>query len=255
MLKINANAEKKLTFEVQLGGITDYENLRSYFRLVFNEVEYGFPARVTSNSISLTLPPLNKVIGSGIKEGDEAEIRLEVIADGHYLTPWSDRAKLSNPLIVEAKIRDDNFIPNPALETRLVVEEDGAKQSVTLKEKKIDPSDDIVNKVVEKLAQKLSPVKEEKEEDEKDEKVEEQKVVKEEKVTKPKQTPGKKTQLTEFKHQLTKEHILRYMEGKGTKNPKIQKIIYEQAEAKANGSRPFDIFKQVVKLIEKNKKS
>jgi hypothetical protein len=277
MLRLNVNQEKQLTFEVQIGGVADYDKLESYFRITINEVGYVFPARVSSNSITVNLPPLNKVIGQQMREGDEAEIKLEVIADGHYLTPWSDRAKFSNPLVVEAKIKDNGFVANPHFQTTLKVEEDGAKHTTVISEKEIDPSDDIVNRVVEKLASKLALNKEQEEEDSAgdEEEVEEQ-VIKETKLRKKKVPknidnlvsekfnklfPSKKKSgrhggmnLNEFKKALSKDDILRYMERSGTKNPKIQKVIYEQAELTAKGSNPIDVLKQVIKIVNRKKK-
>jgi len=268
MLLLNVTEEKHLTFEVQIGGVADYEKMESFFRVVLEGIEYGFRAVIGNNTISVALPPLNKVIGARIKEGDEAEIKLEVIADGHYLTPWTDRAKLSNPLIVEAKIRDNAFVANPTLQTTLTVTDDGATQKAIVHEKKkeeIDQTDDIVNRVVEKLAEKLSLNKEQPE------------VVVKKPVTKPakkvtkdidhlvsetisKITGGKKKagkftgmSLNEFKKTLTEKDIYTYMAKAGTKNPKIQKVVYEQAEMAAKGSNPIDILQQVIKIVSKKK--
>ena len=99
--------------------------------------------------------PLNQVVGKKIKEGDEAEVKLEIVADGHYLTPWSDRAKMSNPLVIEAKIKDDGFIPNPTLKTQLVVSEDGARQTTTVKED-VKAEEDLTDKIVDKLSEKFA---------------------------------------------------------------------------------------------------
>jgi hypothetical protein len=159
MLRLNVNEAKQLTFEVQIGGVHG-DQIDSFFRIVFEDVEYGFPAKVGRDSITVDLPPLNQVVGKKIKEGDEAEVKLEIIADGHYLTPWSDRAKMSNPLVIEAKIRDDGFIPNPTIKTELVISEDGAKQKTTVKEDvatEEDLTDKIVNKLSEKFAELIKP--------------------------------------------------------------------------------------------------
>ena len=154
MLRLNVNEAKQLTFEVQIGGVHG-DQIDSFFRVVFEDVEYGFPAKVGRDSITVDLPPLNQVVGKKIKEGDEAEVKLEIIADGHYLTPWSDRAKMSNPLVIEAKIRDDGFIPNPTLKTQLVVSEDGARQKTTVKED-VATEEDLTDKIVSKLSEKFA---------------------------------------------------------------------------------------------------
>jgi len=156
MLRLNVNEEKRLTFEVQIGGV-NYDNVISTFKLVLNEVEYGFPAKVGRETITVDLPPLNKIIGAKISEGDEAEVRLELIADGHYLTPWQDNARLSNPLVIEAKIKDDSFKPNPSLKTRLVVSEDGARQKTVVEEKtpEEESEEDLTERIVSRLSEKF----------------------------------------------------------------------------------------------------
>jgi len=154
MLRLNVNEAKQLTFEVQIGGVHG-DQIDSFFRIVFEDVEYGFPAKVGREAITVDLPPLNQVVGKKIKEGDEAEVKLEIVADGHYLTPWSDRAKMSNPLVIEAKIKDDGFVPNPTLKTQLVVSEDGARQKTTVKED-VPTEEDLTDKIVSKLSEKFA---------------------------------------------------------------------------------------------------
>ena len=302
MLRLNVNEAKQLTFEVQIGGVHG-DNIDSYFRIVFEDVEYGFPAKVGRESITVDLPPLNQVVGKKIKEGDEAEVKLEIVADGHYLTPWSDRAKMSNPLVIEAKIKDDGFVPNPTLKTQLVVSEDGARQRTTVKEDvatEEDITDKIVSKLSEKFADLIKPkaevksakmqvveescgkkhVKEEDDmEDEADEapaeKIEEQEEVKEseplttgamEKIlaqtiqklglhTEGSRTTKKKKELTleQFKRNLTKEDIFKYMDRAGTKNTQIQEIVYEQAVLAAKNSTPVEVLRQVINIMKKKK--
>jgi len=159
MLKINVNQEKQLTFEVQIGGV-NHDQVSSQFKISIGEIAYTFPARVGKDEIVVDLPPLHKVIGSKIKEGDEADITLEIVADGHLLTPWKDKAILSNPLVIEATIKDGDFVANPAFQANLVVKDDGAKQITTLEHKKSEPAsvsteDTMMNNIIEKLSSKL----------------------------------------------------------------------------------------------------
>ena len=289
MLKLNVNEEKQLTFEVQIGGV-NYDQVTSHLRIVIGEVEYGFPARVGSESITVDLPPLNKIIGTKLKEGEEVEVKLEMIADGYYLTPWQDTLKISNPLVIEAKIKDDGFVPNPAIKTSLVVSEDGAKQKTTLSEKEekeeektsdkedkkvVEPSDEMVGKLAEKLVTLLGKqegkVIEESPKEVKEEKVSKIVEPKKEAVIESKmgaieklltdtvnkiQTEGKKTtkkkiSLQELKQNVTEEDIMSYIENAGTKNPKIKEIIYEQASVASTKHTPFEILRQVVKIMKK----
>lgn len=291
MLKLNVNEERQLTFEVQIGGV-NYDQVTSHLRIVIGEVEYGFPARVGSESISVDLPPLNKIIGTKLKEGEEVEVKLEMIADGYYLTPWQDTIKISNPLVIEAKIKDDGFVPNPAIKTSLVVAEDGAKQTTTLSEKEkevevekpsmkdekeTDKDDVMLGKLAEKLVTLLGKqegkvIKEEKEE-EKENKEKDSKVVKPKKepvveskmgaieklltdtvnkIQTESKTPTKrKINLQELKQNVTEEDVMKYIENAGTKNPKIKEIIYEQASAASSKHTPFEILRQVVKIMKK----
>ncbi len=292
MLRLNANKEKELTFEVQMGGVADFDKVESYFRIITEDnIEYGFPCRITSNStIHVSLPPLNKVIAKRMREGDEVEIRLDVIVDGHYLAPWKDRAKISNPLVIEAKIKDDDFTKNAAFETKLVSESGGQSQGIIVREKEADTSDDFITKVASKFKELMETpnVKEqdeppgpigdegEEEEEEEKEKVEEKCKPKAEQEEKPITTKdverllsetieklnlsGKTTKkskkevtLEEFKRNLTEKDIYKYISKAGTKNPKIQNIIYEQASALAKTSEPIDILKQVIKVMKKKK--
>lgn len=299
MLRLNVNEAKQLTFEVQIGGVHG-DQIDSYFRIVFEDVEYGFPAKVGRESITVDLPPLNQVVGKKIKEGDEAEVKLEIVADGHYLTPWSDRAKMSNPLVIEAKIKDSGFVPNPTLKTQLVVSEDGARQKTTVKED-VATEEDITDKIVSKLSEKFADLikpkaevksakmqvveescgkKHMKEEDESDaEEVEDEKDEKEEveestplttgameKIlaqtisklglhTEGSRTTKKKKELTleQFKRNLTKEDIFKYMDRAGTKNTQIQEIVYEQAVLAAKNSTPVEVLRQVINIMKKKK--
>jgi len=123
MLNFNVNEEKELTFEVQVGGVSQ-DQLTGYFRVIVEKVEYGFPVKIGTDIITVNLPPLNKIVNNEIREGYEAEVRLDIIADGQYLMPWQDKAKLSNPVVIEAKIKDDKVLSDrPSLQTRLIVKE------------------------------------------------------------------------------------------------------------------------------------
>ena len=263
MLKLSANKEKQLTFEIQIGGVTNFDQVQSFFRISYDDVEYGFPCKVTNESIQVTLPPLNKVIAKRIKEGDEVDIKLEVVVDGLYLIPWQDRARLSNPLVIEAKIKDNEFVKNASFSTTLIQDKGGQKQGVIIKEKEEDLTSDFIDKLVEKLASKLSTTKEEpiveiKEGKTKDVKKDMDVVVSEKLDKIPSKHKLKKKyngmSLNELKNRLTKEDVFRYMDRAGTKNKQVQEVIYEQAEVAAKGSRPIDILKQVIKVLSKKKR-
>ena len=282
MLRLSANEKRQLTFEVQIGGVSDFDKIESFFRIVFEGVEYGFPCKVTSEAIQVDLPPLNKVIARRIREGDEVEIKLEVIVDGHYLLPWTDRAKLSNPLVIEAKIKDDGFVKNASFKTTLLTDEGGQTQGVVVKEKEEKPIPDITEDFVDKVAEKLKtliekpkvqeqddivPSEDEEDEEGKDENPIEEKAVTRTDVerllsetieklnlneTNPKKEK-KKITLKEFKQNLTKDDIYKYMHRAGTTNEKIKDIVYEQAVTLAKSAEPVEILRNVIQIMKKKK--
>ena len=161
MLKLNVNQEKQLTFEVQIGGVQS-DQVSSHLRIEIDDVEYGFPAQVGNESISVNLPPLRTVTARKLKEGEEVQVKLEIIADGNYLTPWQDTFRLSNPLVVEAKIVDDEFTSAPAFKTKLVSTKGNAgdqSQGVMIEQVDADPVDHeeaLTEKIANKLAEKLA---------------------------------------------------------------------------------------------------
>lgn len=284
MLRLSANEEKELTFEVQIDGVSDFDKVESFFRIVLEGIEYGFPCKVTKESITVSVPPLNKVMAKRIREGEEVDIKLEVVVDGLNLIPWRDRAKLSNPLVIEAKIKDDKFTAKPKFATTLV-SEGGQKQKVIVKEQEVEPKEEIsenfIDQIVSKLHNLLKPEKV-KEQDEippmKDEDKEEkegkptserkEKIVNKKDVEnllnetinnfklnetrKPKKNKKSLT-LQEFKKNLTEDDIYKYMERAGTKNPKIQKIVYEQALEVSKSAEPIEILKHVINIMKKKK--
>lgn len=197
MLKLNVNQEKQLNFEMQIGGVQT-DDIVSFLRIEIDKIEYGFPAEVKQETITVNLPALKSVVAKKLKEGDEVTVKLEVIADGQQITPWKDTFVLSYPLVVEAKIIDKESKLSPILKTKLVSSSS---------------------------------------------------IVKEEKIIKPIQKPKKKIDIKN----ITEDDVYKYMTRAGTKNPKIQKIIYEQSIAAAKSGKPFKILQQVIKTLKKRK--
>lgn len=281
MLKLNVNQEKQLTFEVQIGGVQS-DKVSSHLRIVIDEIEYGFPALVGKESITVNLPPLRSVTARSLKEGEEVQVKLDIIADGNYLTPWSDSFVLSNPLVVEARIMDSDFKNPPAFKTKLVQEGSPGdrKQGVRiereivkegdepeLKNKYISESeeDDLTEKIVNKLAEKLSKgfnskkKKTVREEEDKQDKMEDtvsdDDVEDEETPPSPVKKESRKVSKVSKSDLLnmTEEDVYAYMDRAGTKNEQIQKIIYEQAEIAAGSSKPYKVLGHVIKLLKSKK--
>lgn len=193
MLKLNVNQEKQLNFEIQISGV-QADQLSSFLRIEIDEIEYGFPAQVKQESVTVNLPALKTVVARKLKEGTEVNVKLEIIADGHHLIPWKDTFILSYPLVIEAKIIEDDSNSIPTFKTKLVTKSRSTK-----------------------------------------------KVIQENKISKK-----------EIKN-ISEEGVYEYMARAGTKNEKIQKLIYEQAEIAAGTSVPVDVLKYVVKILKKKR--
>ncbi len=253
MLRLNINQEKQITFEVQIGGI-NYDQVESRFNIIIGEIEYSFPAKVGPDTITVNLPSLNKIVGTKIHEECEAEVKLEVIADGHYSTPWKDKATLLNPVVIEVKLKDPELevISKPTLKTKVIIDENN--QVVTSKENK-----KVVSKECNRVHKEDEDQEPEKKEKELEETIEDRTEALEKllnnTINKFKLSGNKKftkkTGLTEFKKNLTKEDVFRYIEKKGTKKPEVQEIIYEQARKVAKNDNPAYILVEVYKILKK----
>jgi len=252
MLKLNVNEEKQLNFEIQIGGVQT-DQVSSFLRIEIDQVEYGFPAQVAQDSITVDLPALRTVTARKLNEGEEVDVKLEIVADGHYLTPWSDKFTLSNPLVIEAKIIDADFKNTPAFKTKLVQtgKSGDQKQGVVVEaeEEKVtihETEEEMTQRIVNKLAEKIGPMMKGK--SDKQIVQEDKAVQKEEKAI----APVKKVSTVDVKN-ITEEGVYAYMARAGTKNETIQKIVYEQAEVAAGNSRPVEVLRQVVKLMKSKK--
>jgi hypothetical protein len=265
MLKLNVNEEKQLNFEIQIGGVQT-DQIKSTLRLEIDGVQYGFPAVVGQESIQVDLPALNTVVAKRLKEGTEVQAHLDIIADGHHLSPWSDSFILTNPLVIEAKIVDVGFKEAPAFKTRMVTKgESGDRSQGVMIEKEIvekdekrtvtETEEEMTERIVNKLAEKLSPMMQgsggtitEDKAVKKAVKSSKKEVVKEEKAIEP----VKKVSKVDVKN-ITEEGVYAYMARAGTKNETVQRLIYEQAEVAAGSSKPVEVLRQVVKLLKSKK--
>jgi hypothetical protein len=128
MLKINGNQDKELTFEVEIGGVA-IDSITAKFRLVLDEIEYGFPAKVTEKAIYVEIPSFRKVLHRKIKEGETIQARLDLISDGSVVSPWTDTLEITEFVVSEAKL----------------VEEDARDKAKTLRERKNKPDEDSID--------------------------------------------------------------------------------------------------------------
>jgi len=136
MLKLQQNKSKKLTFEIEVGGI-EHENLNGYFRFSLDGIEYGFPLNINKEKMSVELQALGTLVSRQIQEHEAIEARVDIIGNGYYINPWKDTMKVSNPISVQSKLVEEEEVP----EVKLIVKEeveDVPKKPVIKESKKVE---------------------------------------------------------------------------------------------------------------------
>lgn len=103
MMEFDANKPKNFKFDINIDGISP-DVLVGFLRLEINNIEYGFPAEIRSESISADIPALKGIIHRELKNGERIRARLDVIGDGYYMGPWSDELVVKSSVVLEAKL-------------------------------------------------------------------------------------------------------------------------------------------------------
>jgi hypothetical protein len=274
MLKINANQDKELTFEVEIGGVS-IDSISAKFRLVLDEIEYGFPAKVTDQAIYVEMPALRKILHRKVKEGENIQARLDLTSDGNVVSPWTDILEVSDFVVSEAKLVDKDA--RDKAKTLREKKEDVVEESSDLDEKVrrklaekkgedgpqgkysalggADADVEMTNKIIDKLNEKLfggTKTRREKQLEALNEKTDITISRRKAKSTfSPRRASNTKGITKEMLQNFTKDDVLSYMSRAGTTNPKVQGILYEQAETAAKSDRPVKILKEVIKILKK----
>ena len=162
--------------------------LEGMLRFMIDNVEYGSPASISATEINVEIPPLKRLVQREMQEGEKFSARLDVYGDQHYLKPWSGEFVVKNPVIVEAKIKESEDVITDKPEIRLTVTESGET----------------------KAKKKLSEMK------------------RATRAPQPKVKSGKFKNIDDFKKNLTREDVFKWLTKNGTKNPEIQELVYEQ---------------------------
>ncbi len=211
MLNININDSRDLNFKIELSGIAPSQ-LEGRLRLVIDNIEYGIPAKIKEGSIDIVIPPLKNLIQRELKEGETFAAKLDVHGDGNYLNPWSGEFQIHNPVALEAKI---------------IEPEDKTSISVSINESRTTKQTKTKTRGKQKAKNKINEMKA--------------------KVSKVKKYKDKE----DFKNKLTKEDVISWLYKKGTKNPQVQEIIYEQAISEGGSGKPYKVLMQLTKVIKK----
>jgi len=261
MLYIKADEPRTLTFEVDIRGVGQGE-LKGYVRLNINDAEHGFPVSIDDGMITADIPPLTEVVRlKTIEDGDVIEAKLELMTDQHIFTPWEGEVKISVPMGIKAKLSNESMKPvndgGPMVAKVVETKEDKAASKEKISE--FDTSEETMLKDNQKKYKKelmamvadtvkqmgLVPSGSAPET-----LMEDDKLVKE--VKKQKKLNEKDLLKKKIKN-ITEDQIYKYMEKAGTKNRKIQELIYEQSVAAAGSGEPFKVLKQVVKILKKRR--
>ena len=225
MLYLNPNKEKVLTFEVELSGASSTE-VNGFVRFfISDEVQLGFPVAVGDTQIQAVIAPLKTLMKKNVKNGTVFEAQLDLYtADQDYFSPWKGEIEVKMPVTIEAKIADEG---------ENISESGGVKKAgVKVKSVSEGKSDKKKEQIVEERLTKYRDVK----------------------TTNVKPRPVKKEPTVEdLRKHVNEEFIYKYMAKVGTKNKRIQNIIYEQAIGAAESGDQYKVFKQVVKILGKKK--
>jgi hypothetical protein len=280
MLYLKADEPRTLTFEVDIRGVGKSE-LKGYVRLFINDAEHGFPVSIDDGIITADIPPLTEIIRlKTMEDGDVIEAKLDLMTDQHIFTPWQGEVKVSVPMGIKAKLSNETLRPvnsgssmvakvvetkqdkEATKKTKKVVQEFDTSEEKMLKVTQEKYKEDLMAMVADTIKQMGLVPGESKQESlmEKNS----GRTTKKEDGTKERKTPDKILEEVQRQSKLnerdllikklkniTEEQIYKYMEKAGTKNPKIQTLVYEQAVAAAQSGEPFKVLQQVVKILKK----
>jgi hypothetical protein len=274
MLKINGNQDKEITFEVEIGGVA-IDSISSKFRIVLDDIEYGFPAKVSEQSIIVELPALRKVLHRKLKEGESVQARLDLMSDGNVISPWNDDLQVSELVVSEALLLDEEtgdarakakYLKERAERVSTRVDDsdlpidERIRKKLAEKKQEIDnvsnmsSSEDVEmsSKIIDKLSEKLLGTKKTKREQQLERLSENDYIISRKKSAFSPRRANKTKGLTlETIKQFTKSDILAYIERAGTTNKMVQETIYNRAIKEAKTENPVPVLKEVIKLLKK----
>jgi len=273
MLKINSNQDKEITFEVEIGGATP-DSITSKFRIILDEIEYGFPAKVSDQLITVELPALRKVLHRKLKEGEVVNARLDVMSDGNVVSPWQDSIEVTDFVVSEAKVVDDDarakakILKERAVKTTVDDSDLSIDERIRRKlaEKKgeiddiksttsLDEDFEMSTKVIDKLSEKLLGAKKTKRQQQLETLMEKSdyKVARKKSAFSPRRAVKTKGITLETIRQFTKDDILAYINRSGINSKGVQEAIYNRAAKEAKSDNPVKVLKEVIKIIKKKK--
>jgi hypothetical protein len=204
---------------------------------------------VRSESISVELPALNKVVKRSLKDDELLMAKLEIIGNGFYMDPWRSEFRVVNPVKIEAKVisEEESKVRKKKREVSVKLKEDETVISKSGEDKKIiidDEDENEANKMVEQKLKRMHsavdrfltegspPVKR---------KSVKKKTIKKETYIRP--------------EEITEKDVYNLMEEKGMKNSKAQEALLERAktmclkEDMTTEPDPSDVYEVIEKML------
>lgn len=137
MIDLNVTEAKKIRFGVAVSGVQT-RDLKGSLRMIIDGIEYGFPASIIDDKVSIEIPPLDNTIKTVLSEGQKINAQLEVIAGDTFLVPWTDSFRIHRPIKVEAVVSKIEEIKEkkPAAKVKLEEIEDIKKKKAIKPTKK-----------------------------------------------------------------------------------------------------------------------
>jgi hypothetical protein len=121
MLEIKSSETKTIYFDLVVEGI-EQDLLRGMFRILVDNVEYGFPCELVNDKIKVFIPKLNDIL----KEGTSGifKSKLDIMGENLLLSPWEDsiEIKIEPKVIAKPEPIQETVSVNPKVKAYLTSE-------------------------------------------------------------------------------------------------------------------------------------
>lgn len=126
-MKLKINESKTFEFEMDTSGCS-WQDLKGYFRLTVENVEYGFPVEVNEGIVRVDIPAfkdvLNESARSSLYKLKEISVgaRLDLVANNEaYINPWSGKVDIEIPVSVKLSENKEEVKVRPKTDLKVNV--------------------------------------------------------------------------------------------------------------------------------------
>jgi len=131
-MDLDVNKPKFFQFNVTIDGI-DYSTLNGKLEFFYENVAYGFPAKVYKDRVEVEIPPLQSIIKKHILESDEIIGKLDITGEGFHIEAWKNEMNIIRSLSI---VSDGIVVEDSSLqykkESSLLEEESSNEQNENL---------------------------------------------------------------------------------------------------------------------------